>query len=73
MNELTIFNYNSKEIRTIIKNGEPWWVLKDVCDVLGLSNSRKVAERLDEDEKGVTQIYTPGELQEATATLASII
>ena len=56
MNELKVFNYENNAVRTTLKNGEIWWVLKDVCDVLHLSNSRKVAERLDEDEKSnVTQ------------------
>lgn len=56
MNELKIFNYENNAVRTTLKNGEIWWVLKDVCDVLHLSNSRRVAERLDDDEKSnVTQ------------------
>jgi prophage antirepressor-like protein len=49
--ELTVFNYKTNKIRTIMKNGEPWFVLKDVCDVLELSNPSVVASRLDEDEK----------------------
>lgn len=36
MNELQIFNYHDTPIRTVEKDGELWWVLKDVCDVLGL-------------------------------------
>ena len=56
MNELKVFEYENNAVRTTVKDGEIWWVLKDVCDVLNLSNSRKVAERLDEDEKSnVTQ------------------
>lgn len=51
MNELTIFNYEGKEIRTVQRDGETWWVLKDVCDVLDLSNPSMIADRLDEDEK----------------------
>lgn len=66
MNELQTFTYNNTQVRTIEKNGEPWFVLKDVCDILGLSNSRRVAERLDEDEKGVTQSDTLGGAQEMT-------
>ena len=50
MNELQIFNYNGNEVRTIQKDGEPWWVLKDVCNVLDLSDTNKTAERLDVDE-----------------------
>ena len=66
MNEIQIFNYNSTEIRTIQKDGEPWFVLKDVCQVLGMHNSRMVADRLDADEKGVSQIDTLGGKQEMT-------
>ena len=43
-----------------------WWILKDVCRVLWLSNSRKVSERLDDDEKGVTLSDTPGGKQSMT-------
>lgn len=53
MNELQIFNYNDREIRTVEKNGDLWWVLKDVCDVLELSNPTMIAGRLDEDEKDI--------------------
>lgn len=60
MQELQIFNYNSNQVRTIIKEGEPWFVLKDVCEVLEISNPRMTTERLDDDEKGVSQIDTLG-------------
>lgn len=50
MRNLQIFNYNGNEIRTIEKDGEPWWVLKDVCSVLGLKNPTVIADRLEEDE-----------------------
>ncbi len=66
MNELQIFNYNGNEVRTIQKDGEPWWVLKDVCAVFGETNYRRVSGRLDEDEKGVSQIDTPGGIQSMT-------
>lgn len=66
MNNLQVFSYEGNEVRTISKSGESWWVLKDVCEVLELSNSRMVAERLDEDEKGVSIIDTLGGKQELT-------
>ena len=50
MNELKIFMYGGSEIRTVVRDGEPWWVLKDVCAALGLTNPTIVAQRLDEDE-----------------------
>lgn len=63
MNELQVFRYQGNEVRTVEVNGEPWFVLKDVCAVLGIGNSRMVFDRLDSDEKGVSQIDTPGGLQ----------
>ena len=66
MNDIQIFNYNSVEVRTIQNDGEPWFVLKDVCNVLHIGNSRDVVARLDQDEKGVGQIDTLGGKQEMT-------
>lgn len=66
MTGLTIFKYQEQQIRTIEKGGEPWWVLKDVCDVLGQGSPHKVAARLDDDEKGRTFIPTLGGEQEIT-------
>lgn len=45
-------------------DGEAWFVLKDVCAVLGISNNRMAADRLDDDEKGVSLIDTLGGKQE---------
>lgn len=53
MNDLQIFNYGAVPVRTIVKDGEPWWVLADVCQVLGLLNPTVVANRLDDDEKEI--------------------
>ncbi|MGM9640577.1 MAG: phage antirepressor [Faecousia sp.] len=66
MNDLQIFNYNSNEVRTIQRDGEPWFVLKDVCQVLGISKYRDTAERLDPDERGSVRVDTPGGQQEMT-------
>lgn len=64
MNELQIFNYNGNEVRTIQKDGEPWWVLKDVCNVLDLSDTNKTAERLDVDELTRIKFVTGGQNRE---------
>lgn len=61
MNELTKWNYESSEVRTIQQNGEPWFVLADVCKVLELSNPRSTAERLDEDERRKFDLPRQGE------------
>lgn len=52
------FVYGGRPVRMIMRDGEPWWVLTDVCGVLGISNSRDVAARLDDDEKGVDKTDT---------------
>lgn len=61
------FDYNGNEVRTIIKNGSPWFVLKDVCDILEMDTKqiKKVADRLDDDEKGRNLITTHGGMQES--------
>ena len=51
MNEVTNWTFGETEVRTIEMNGEPWWVLSDVCKVLELNSSHKVADRLEEDER----------------------
>ena len=63
-NDIQIFNYNDREVRTVQKDGGPWFVLKDVCEVLGLGSPHKVADRLEPDEKGRNQIPTLGGNQE---------
>ena len=60
MDNLQIFNYGEIPVRTLLLDGEPWWVLGDVCRVLDLGSPHKVADRLDPDEKGRNTIPTPG-------------
>ena len=45
------FDFKGYKVRTLtFETGQTWWVLKDVCEVLGLSNPSRVAQRLDGDE-----------------------
>ncbi|MCT6514799.1 phage antirepressor [Bacillus subtilis] len=56
MNELQkIFNYQDQQVRTVVKDGQPWFVAKDVCNVLNHSNHKVAVSRLDEDE--VSKVY----------------
>lgn len=68
MNKVTIFKYEeNKLVRTMSINDEPWFVLKDVCDVLGLSTPARVAERLDSDEVSQAHLIdSVGRSQEMT-------
>ena len=64
MNNLKIFNYENNEIRTVQKDNELWWVLKDVCTALELSDTNKVAERLDSDELTRIKFVSGGQNRE---------
>lgn len=66
-----VFEYGESKVRVVVKNGEPWFVARDVCDILKHTNSRVAVDRLDEDEKGVSKVYTPGGLQEMTVVSES--
>lgn len=52
------------EIRSVIVKGEPMFVVKDVCEVLGIVNSRDAASRLDDDERGMSIVPTSSGAQE---------
>lgn len=66
MNDVTNWAFGEANVRTIELDGEPWWVLSDVCKVLELNSPHKVADRLEGDEKGRTSIPTLGGNQEMT-------
>lgn len=54
MNEVQLFNFENHEVRSLLLNNEPWFVGKDVADVLGYSNSRKaMADHVDDEDKEV--------------------
>lgn len=68
---LQVFNFNEKEstpIRVQVINNEPWFVAKDVCQVLGIEKYRDAISRLDEDERGSVLVDTLGGKQQFTAT-----
>lgn len=60
------FNASNKNIRVQMKDGEPWFVAKDVCDALEIENNRNATARLDEDEKGGSIVRTPSGEQQMT-------
>ena len=61
MNEITVFqNEEFGDIRTVMLEGEPWFVAVDVCRALDIRNNRDALNRLDDDEKGVELTDTPG-------------
>lgn len=51
-NELTVFTSEEfGSVRTVVRNGEPWFVAADVCKALELANARDAVKKLDDDEK----------------------
>ena len=63
MNE--IFNFHGQDVRTVIINNEPYFVGKDVAEILGYTNSRQALKNhVDEDDKGVSKCDTPGGKQD---------
>ncbi|QRG86342.1 BRO family protein [Bulleidia sp. zg-1006] len=59
--KLQVFNFNNQPVRTVQLNNQPYWVLKDVCEVLELSNPTVVASRLEDDERAKFNLGRQGE------------
>lgn len=53
-------------IRALALNDEPWFVAKDVCNALGLGNTGQAIAKLDQDEKGITNVDTLGGIQQVS-------
>jgi prophage antirepressor-like protein len=54
----TEFRFDQSPVRTVMKDGDPWFVAKDVCDIFELGDPSKTVERLDPDEVGTNSIRT---------------
>ena len=54
----TEFKFDESPVRAIMQGDQPWFVAKDVCDILDLDNPSKAVERLDEHEIGRTSLRT---------------
>ena len=65
MNEIVKL-YKENPVRIIEKDGEPWFVAKDVAVILGYRDSYTLVRRLDEDERGTRKVCTPSAEQEMT-------
>lgn len=60
-NELTVYtNVALGSVRTILRNGEPWFVAKDVCDCLLISNPTMAMQRLEDDERAKLNLGRQG-------------
>lgn len=59
-NNIQVFqNQEFGELRTVVRGGEPWFVAKDVCDILEIQNHKDAIKRLDDDEKSGVVLTDP--------------
>ena len=66
-NEMQIFNYNGSEVRTVVRDGEPWFVGKDVAEALGYERTADaIRKHVWNMDKGVADLETPGGTQKTT-------
>lgn len=68
MNEIKIFNNEEfGQVRAVEKDGEPWFIGKDVAEILGYAEPRSaVSKKVDEEDRGVAKMETPSGIQEMT-------
>ncbi|ABQ99264.1 BRO-N domain-containing protein [Haemophilus influenzae] len=52
--QLSTFNFENHSIRALVINNQPWFVAKDLCDTLGITNPSKAILNLDDDEKMIS-------------------
>ena len=63
----SIFSFESScNIRAVMVDGNPWFVAADVCSAVGIKHSASAMRALDNDEKGVHSMHTPGGQQDFT-------
>jgi anti-repressor protein len=61
MKDLQTFDFEQQEVRTVLKNGEPWFIAKDVCEILEIKNTSQAIQRLREKERAMFNIGRQGE------------
>lgn len=69
--DMSVIKFEGVKVRIVKINGEPWFVAKDICEALELTNSRMAIKALDDDERGVTLTYTLGGKQKVGAVSES--
>ena len=70
-NQIQVFqNEEFGKVRVLEKDGQPWWVLKDVCAALGIRNHKMTAQRLDEDEVSLTDLIDSIGRKQKTAIIS---
>ena len=58
------FKFDASLVRTVVKDGEPWFVAKDVCDILELEDPSVTVSRLDDDQQDRANVCTTAGIRE---------
>jgi anti-repressor protein len=58
---ITPFEFESKQVRVVNIDGEPWWIARDVCDAINIRNVTQAVDRLDNDERSMSNIGRQGD------------
>jgi prophage antirepressor-like protein len=53
---VTPFSFEGSQLRTVARDGEPWFVAADVCEALDIGNVTNALKRLDDDEQALYSI-----------------
>lgn len=69
MANIQVFEYQNNKVRTVDMDGEAWFVLKDVCEVLNIADHKVVVRRLDEDEVCQTPLTDSMGRQQSTTII----
>lgn len=64
LSQAFVFNASNQQVRTVMIENEPYFVAKDVCIILGISNHNDAVSRLDDDEKRGSALPTPSGTQQ---------
>lgn len=64
MSDVTPFNFEDHEIRVVMLDGEPWFVVKDVCRAIEITNVRQAALRIEAEDRCQTSVLTAGGAQQ---------
>jgi prophage antirepressor-like protein len=57
-------------VRTVLKDGEAWFVAKDVCEILDINDPSMAVSRLEDDERGTTLMFAVSSSRRKNALLA---
>lgn len=62
--QMRVFDFDAQSVQVVDRAGEPWFVAKGLCAILGIQNASDAMGRLDEDERGIVSNDTLSGIQD---------